>query len=164
MQRISIISCAALAIMLLSCADDGFDDSEKFESTVRNAQLVSPTIQPSDLSVVNNPDGTESVRVQWPVVEGASGYLANVAIVDNPETPDYIVKDQMIDGCSMTFDRQEDTKYKIYIKAIGNKKFNNTDAPEASVIDYSSYVTAIEIPENEEIAEFVKKNLPAPGT
>ncbi len=64
MQRISSISCAALAIMLLSCADDGFDDSEKFESTVRNAQLVSPTIQPSDLSVVNNPDGTESVRVQ----------------------------------------------------------------------------------------------------
>ena len=164
MQRISSISCAALAIMLLSCADDGFDDSEKFESTVRNAQLVSPTIQPSDLSVVNNPDGTESVRVQWPVVEGASGYLANVAIVDNPETPDYIVKGQMIDGCSMTFNRQEDTKYKIYIKAIGNKKFNNTDAPEASVIDYSSYVTAIEIPENEEIAEFVKKNLPAPGT
>ena len=163
MQRISGISCAALAILLSSCADDGFDDKERFTSSTQNAQLQSPRIEASDLSVVNNPDGTESVRVQWPVVPGAIGYQASVAIVEDPQNPEYIVKDKIIDGCSMTFDRREDTFYKIYITALGDKKLNNTDAPEPSVVDYSSYVTAIDIPEGEEISAFINANLPEPG-
>ncbi|MBO5627448.1 MAG: hypothetical protein J5965_00025, partial [Aeriscardovia sp.] len=39
----SLVVIATGGLMMASCAEDGFDDKEKFESQVRNTQLASPT-------------------------------------------------------------------------------------------------------------------------
>lgn len=161
MLRISGISCMAVTMLLASCAQDGFDDKERFQSTVTNSKMKSPDITAANLATVVNPDGTESVKVTWNVVPGAGGYLSNVAIVDDPANPVYLMKDSIIDGCSFVFDRQEDTYYEVSVKTLGEKSLNNTDADEATVVKYDSFIPSVTVPTGTELSAFVAKTLAA---
>lgn len=154
------ICCLSSILFAASCAD-GIDDNEKFSGGVTNAQLESPKIDNSSFSVLVNPDGSESVKVTWPVVYGAGGYLYNVTIVDDPSNPIFVVKDSIVDGCSATFTKVEDTKYEVSIKTLGNDKLNNRDAETATRYAYSTLVPATVIPEGEEIAAYIKNNMVA---
>lgn len=153
------IFCLSSILFIVSCAD-GIDDSEKFSGGVTNAQLESPTIDDTNFSTLLNSDGSESVKVTWPVVYGAGGFQCKVSIVDDPSNP-IVVLDSIVDGCSTVFTKIEDTKYELCIKTLGNEKLNNKEAVSATVYAYSTLVPATTVPEGQEISEYIKNNLVA---
>ena len=150
---ISLSICALLA----SC-NQGFDNDESFSSGVSNSVLETPALDANCFTTLTNSDGTESVKVTWPVVYGANGYSVNVSRVDNPASPEKIIGDSIVDGCSVTFLKEEDTKYRITVLALGGKD-GNTDS-ETGRYDYSTYLPATLIPEGTDIADYINSNLP----
>ena len=121
------------AVLLTASCARGVDE-ESFSAGVTNTQLESPTIDEASFSILTNPDGTESIKLAWPVVYGAGGYLCNVQCVENPEdesvtaeNPLTVIQDSIIDGCSVAFAKIEDAVYNISVKTLGNDKLNNTD-------------------------------------
>ena len=92
------------AVLLTASCVRGVDD-ESFSAGVTNTQLASPTIDEASFSILTNPDGTESIKLTWPVVYGAGGYLCNVQCIENPEDesvtsehPLIVVQDSILDG------------------------------------------------------------------
>lgn len=157
-KNVGSLCCLLIFLFVVSCAD-GIDDNERFSGGVTNTQLESPEIDDSSFATLANSDGSESVKVTWSVVYGAGGYLFNVNIVDDPSNPIVVVKDSIVDGCSVIFDKLEDTKYQVSIKTLGNEKLNNTEAQAPTVFSYSTLVPAVTIPEGQDIAEYIKTNL-----
>ncbi|MCM1356299.1 MAG: DUF4992 family lipoprotein [Staphylococcus sp.] len=149
-------TCSASLLILLaaSCAT-GIDDDERFSGGVTNVQLESPELTADCFSTIINPDGSGSVKVTWPVVFGAGGYLCNVAIVDDPAHPVPVVTDSVIDGCTMLFSSLEDTNYEISVLSLGNDKLNNKPALQASVCEFSTMVPAISIPTGVELSSYI---------
>lgn len=154
---LSCIGCLAMLATLASCAD-GFDSNETFASTVKDSQLASPTLSEGSFTSKVNADGSESVQVSWEVVPGAGGYYCHVDNVDDPSNPVEIF-DGTVDGTSFLFDKAEDTKYSVSVKTLGNTKYNNKDASEATVFSYSTMVPAQLIPNGSNIVDFVKDNI-----
>ena len=150
--------CCLSAILLAASCADGIDDSERFSGGVTNAQLESPVIDDAGFSTLLNPDGSESVKLTWPVVYGAGGFQCNVSIVDDPLNP-IVVVDSIVDGCSVAFPKQEDTKYEVSVKTLGNERLNNKEAVSPTVYAYSTLVPAATVPEGSEISEYIKNNL-----
>lgn len=100
-------------LLFVSCAK-GFDDNETFSGGVTNAQLESPVIDDNSFSTLTNSDGTESVKITWPVVMGAGGYLLNVDLIEDPadptvttENPVVVMQDSVVDGSSVVFTKTE---------------------------------------------------------
>lgn len=136
-----------------SCAD-GYKDDATFESDVRNTQLLSPEIDKSCFSTVTTASGTEQVKMTWPLIKGAGGYLVNVSLM-NGDNAVAVVKDSIVDGLSVLFDKAEDSKYQVSVKTLGNTKLNNTDAAQATAYEYSTMIEGISVPEGQDIAAFV---------
>ncbi|WP_321480012.1 DUF4992 family lipoprotein [uncultured Bacteroides sp.] len=157
------ICCLLILLLGVSCAD-GISDSERFSGGVINTQLESPNADGFSFTVLARTDGSEGVKMTWPVVYGAGGYLLNVTNVDSPLAPIVLVKDSFIDGCSVIFDTKEDTNYKISIKALGNEMLNNKTAESATTLAFSTLIPAVTIPEGRDIAEFIKANLQVSDT
>ncbi len=155
------------AMTLCASCTEGADCDERFSGGVTNTQLEAPSVEGFVISSQTNSDGSESLVVEWPQVYGAGGYLVTVAIVDDPANPVFLpVKGQaqegegenvFIDGCRIVFDKMEDTKYEIRVKAAANDKLNNKESVEASVLAYSTLVPATKIvhAENPDIAAFI---------
>lgn len=147
---------AALGIMLFgSCAGDGFDENEKWESSIKNATLTSPEIS---VSSTLGSDGSDKLKVSWEAVKGAGGYETFAYNVDDPDNPVLLVADT-VDATSFTFPKAEDTNYKVSVRTLGNAKLNNTEATEATELAYSTLVPATTIPSGQDIADFIKSNL-----
>ena len=104
------------ALTLASCARDGFDD-ETFSSGVTGVTLEAP--KADGITVTPSADG-KSQTVTWKVVYGAGGYKVSLYDAAKREKP--IVTDSVIDGCTVTLDRKEDTNYIFAIRAMGNEK------------------------------------------
>ncbi|MBO4598649.1 MAG: DUF4957 domain-containing protein [Bacteroidaceae bacterium] len=155
--RSGLISLAICA--LLASCNQGFDNDESFTSGVSNSVLATPAIDANCFSTLTNSDGTESVKLTWPVVYGANGYSVNVSKVDDPTRPIKVIGDSIVDGCSVTFLKEEDTKYSVSVLALGGKD-GNTDSEAAGQYVYSTYVPATLIPEGTDIAEYINNNLP----
>ena len=158
MKTLCSISVASLALLLAASCADGVDDNERFDGGVKNAQLESPKLDESSFQKLTNADGSESVKVTWPVVYGAGGYLANVSIVDDPQNPEYLITDSVVDGCTLTFTSREDTRYEVSLKTLGNAKLNNKEAANPTVAAYSTLVPATVIPVGTEISGFIAAN------
>lgn len=154
-------TCSASLLVLLaaSCATDGFDDKEKFTAGVSNVQLESPEITLDCFSALTNPDGSESVKFSWPLVMGAGGYLCTVKVVDDPANPEYLVTDSVVDGTTLTFERREDTNYEVSVRTLGNEKYNNAEAKDASTFAYSTMIPAVRIPAGVELSSWIAGNL-----
>ncbi len=144
-----------------SCAQ-GVDD-ETYQSSVKNQQMVSPELTDANFSTVTNVDGSESVKVSWPLIKGCGGCQCNVWIVDDPENPQEIVN-EIVDGSSFLFPKIEDTKYKVRVLALGNKANNNKDAEIASEFAYSTLVPALTIPAGTELSAFIAQHLDMEAT
>lgn len=153
------LSASLMVLITASCAQDGFDDKERFSGGVTNAQLESPQITPESFSTLTNPDGSESVKVTWPVVMGSGGYLCNVSIVDDPSNPVKLITDSVVDGCALTFEKKEDTNYEVIVKTLGNSKYNNTEAKEPTLYAYSTLVPATIVPAGEELSNYINSYL-----
>ncbi len=154
--RIAVMAIAAA--LFASCAVDGYDDDERFDSGVTGQQLVSPELSDSCFSTRVNSDGSESVIVSWKVVYGAGGYEVKVYNVDDPNNPVEIAADT-VDRPSFIFECTEDTRYNVYVRTLGNAQKNNTEAAEATQYAYSTLVPAQVIPVGTDIADFIAANI-----
>ena len=153
------ISCMAVcAVMLMVSCSEGADCDETWSSDVRNAQLASPELTDECFSTVVNPDGTESVKVTWPIVNGAGGYEYKACIVDDPANP-VVVAEGSGDRNFFSFEKLEDTKYQVEVRTLGNAASNNTEAKESTVYAYSTMVPGQIIPAGADIATFVQEHL-----
>lgn len=156
----SLALAAVGALFLGSCATDGFDDKEKFDDGVTGVQLESPELSADNFKTVAASDGSDKLQVSWKVVYGAGGYECKAYNVDDPANPVEVAADT-IDGTSFAFKVAEDTNYKVYVRTLGNEAKNNKEAENASEASYSTLVPATVIPNNSDIAEFIKGNLQA---
>lgn len=142
------------AVLLFSGCTIGYDENATWTSNVRNAQLESPT----EVIVANNNDGTATIK--WNVVEGAGGYEVSFYNVDNPEERVPVGdENEFIDGCSVTREIGDDTKYLACVRALGNTQLNNTEAKAAAEKDFTTLIeTTGTIPVGTDIAEYFKAN------
>ncbi len=151
----------AAVMFTTSCAKDGFDNDESFESSAKGiANLQSPSA--SDIKVTASADG-QSMTIAWPVVMGAGGYqltLYNVNDVDNPA----VILDKVVDGCSVaSVPREEDTNYKLILKTIGNASLGNGGALEATNYSFTTFTTKYkDIPSDVELSAWFAAN-PVPA-
>ena len=125
------------ALLLTSCAQDGYED-ETFNSGVFGAQLENPSV---DDITIKASDTNDMTIISWPVVYGASGYECQVLDVTDEVAP-VVLLDSLVDGCTVTVPRAEETNYQLSLKVIGNKKNNNQDAPAATVIAFNTFVAS----------------------
>lgn len=158
MKAVGGICCLSMVLFVGSCAGDGFDDKERFSGGVTNTQLESP--EDIAFSTLNNSDGSESLKLTWPVIMGAGGYKVSVLNMNDPENPAKVVTDTIIDGSSMAFRKAEDTNYRISIQTLGNKSLNNKDAQTSTEKDYKAFVVVATMHEGEDIADYVNNNMP----
>ena len=124
------------ALMLSSCADDGYNDDERWSSSVKNATLESPSAE--DITVTASADG-KSQTIAWPVVNGAGGYL--VSFYD-PSAEDSIIADSIVDGCQIIVNREEDMNYVFSIKTLGNEANNNKGAEAPKEYAFTTFMPA----------------------
>jgi hypothetical protein len=157
-------TCYLSALMLACSCNPSADYDEQFSGGVTNAQLESPQIDETCFSTITNSDGSESVKLTWPVVFGAGGYNCNINIVNDPDNPVGVVTDSIVDGCSIVFDKLEDTKYEIKLLSLGNSELNNKEAKTATSYAYSTLIPATTIPVGQDIAEFINNNLKNDGS
>lgn len=122
------------ALMISSCADDGYDDDERWSSNIKNTTLESPSTD--DITVTSSADG-KSQTIAWPVVGGAGGYLVSFYAAG---AADSIVADSIIDGTQLTVQREEDMNYVFSIKTLGNAANNNKGAETATEYAFTTFM------------------------
>jgi len=155
----SIAALMAAAGLMISCAQDGYDDDERFESSVSGAALASPAADA--ITVTASADG-KTQTISWPVVMGAGGYQFSIYDVTNLDAP--IVKDSLVDGCSVTVKREEDMNYRVDLKTLGNSKRGTADAAEATQLLFSTFTEAYAtIPAGSELVKYFQEN-PVPDS
>ncbi|MBQ5983206.1 MAG: DUF4957 domain-containing protein [Prevotella sp.] len=155
-KKLYTLATLAVGGWLLSSCADTYSGNDAFDGGVRNAQLVSPA--EGDITITPNTDG-DKMTITWPVVFGAGGYEVFLYDLSNDE----VLSSDTIDGCSHTYDREEDVNYKLTIRTLGNKKLNNSDAPSATEKLFNSFEASFAtIPEGD-LYEYFQKN-PIPET
>lgn len=146
------------AMLMASCAVDGFED-ETVSSDVHGVTLESPNA--ADITVTNSADG-KTQTFTWPVVDGAGGYLVSFYDAANMSEP--IVNDSIVDGCSITVNREEDMNYLFTIRTLGNPKLNNAEAAQATSKEVTTFTpTYMTIPDGSDLNEWFAAN-PIPET
>lgn len=154
----SFAAVVAAAGLMMSCAQDGYDDDERFESAVKGATLTSPNVDA--ITVTASADG-KTQTITWPVVKGAGGYRVSLIDLGNPDEP--IINDSIIDGCSVTGKREEDVNYKVTILALGSTKNNNQQATAATEKLFSTFTPTFSvIPAGSNLNEWFAAN-PVPA-
>lgn len=155
----SMLLLGAGAMFVASCATDGFDEDEKWQSSVSNTQMVSPAADA--IEIVPSADGM-SMTIKWPVSMGAGGYQVSLYDVSDPTNPAVILS-RVIDGCSVeSVPREEDMKYRLEIRTLGNASKGNSDAPTTTVKEFSTFTeTTATIPAGELAAWFAANPIPA---
>ena len=124
---------SALAVLAFtSCARDGYDDDERFLSSVQGAALLSPSAD--DIVITPSADGSTQT-ISWPVVKGAGGYELRLF---NTADESIIVSDT-VDGCSLTLPREEDMNYRLELRTMGNEKMRNTAAATATAKEFTTF-------------------------
>jgi len=144
-------------LSLSSCAD-GFEEESNFDSGIHHKQLVSPESATATKAIDSS--GEDIYLIHWPVVYGAGGYEVNVDIVDDPENPVPVIVNDTIDGCSLSFNIKDDTKYNVQIRSLANtywKKTNNKDASAANAFVFNTAVPGYTIPEGTDIAAYINE-------
>lgn len=158
-----IIAAGSLAFN--SCAQDGYDDDERWDNGVYNTQLESPAAD--DITITPSADESKTT-ISWPVVYGAGGYVCSVYDVSDPNNPTVVdeVEDSLIDGCSLAISREEDVKYKFTIRTAGNEEHNNAGAETTTEVAFNSMtITTATLPDGCDIADWFEQNqIPAEAT
>jgi hypothetical protein len=157
-----LCSMAAIASGVLffgSCAQDGYDDDERFVVDTWNTQMVTP--EASVIKVISNATGDKQT-IEWPIVKGAGGFEMKLEDITDP-TAVSIVYEGIVDGCSKLLPREEDTKYRLSLRALGNKACNNIDAENTTTKEFSTFINSYaEIPSGTDLYTYFTNNeLPA---
>ena len=148
----AVIACGVL--FLGSCAKDGYDDKERFDSGVNNTQVEA--VKADGITITASADG-KTQTITWPVVMGAGGYRVSLIDTGNPDEP--IINDSIVDGCSVTAARAEDVNYKLSVLTLGNKGKGNGDASETVVKEFSTFTPTFKtIPAGSNLNEWFAAN------
>ena len=147
-----LLSFCTAAVLLSSCAIDGYDD-EQFDRT-SGVQLASPASD--DITITPNADGTQ-MTIAWPVVPGAGGFL--VSLVNDADPGNPVVKDSVVDGSKVVLPRMEDQEYTFTIRTLGNTELDNTEAAEATNKVFSTFAPAYAtIPDGTDLTVYFQEN------
>lgn len=151
----------AAAMLLFSSCVDGYKDDRTFSPGVQGVTLESPSTE--GWTFTRNVDIT-SLEITWPVVLGAGGYQVTFYNIDDPDNPVVVGEEnEVVDKCKITRDITEDTRYKVVVKALGNEKYNNSDAVTATEMTYSTLVPLREIiPAGTNLTTYFERNPIAP--
>lgn len=150
-RKARLLSVAAVgALLLSSCAQDGFDD-EKYDNGVYNTQLEAPSAD--DITVTASPDGSQQT-ISWPVVFGAGGYHV---VLENSSSGELVV-DSVFDGTSFATARIGDTNYKLSLSVEGNEDRGNIGS-EPVIKEFNTFTPAFaSIPAGQDIAAWFDAN------
>ena len=150
-RKASVLPVVAIgALLLSSCAKDGFDE-ESFDSGVYNTQLETPSAD--KIEITASVDGSQQT-ISWPVVYGAGGYHAVLTNVDAGE----IVKDTVLDGCSFATARVADTNYEVSLAVLGNEDKNNAGG-EVVIKTFNTFAVALAtIPSGTDLNAYFQEN------
>lgn len=157
-KMIGLVLMGTASFFFASCAQDGYDDDERFVLDTWNTKMVTPDADV--ITITSNATGDKQT-IAWPIVKGAGGFEMKLEdITDSSATS--VVYEGIVDGCSKLVSREDDTKYKLTLRALGNKDYGNTDADNTTVMEYSTFIDSYdEIPVGD-IAEYFDNNpLPA---
>jgi len=149
MHACTLTALAMGALLIAACAQDNYDE-EQFLSTTTNTQLVSPI---ADSIVITPSADGKTQTIVWPVVMGAGGYL--VSFYDEADEANPVMKDSLVDGCSITVPREEDANYRLEVLAQGNSQLGNTTAAETTLLKYNTFTPSFaEIPDGSDLYEY----------
>lgn len=151
----------AAAVLLFSGCVDGYKDDRTFSPGVQGVTLESPSTE--GWTFTRNVDIT-SLDITWPVVIGAGGYQVTFYNIDDPNNPVVVGQEnEVVDKCTITRAITEDTRYKVVVRALGNDKFNNSDAVAATEMIYSTLVPLrVVIPSGTNLTSYFETNPIAP--
>jgi len=153
--KAGVLYLVALMLSFSSCIQ-GFDNEMNFTSGVENTTLESPNAE--DVTFNPSADGL-TMKIVWPVVYGAGGYQFSLYIVDDPENPVAVgIENEIVDGCSVSRDYLEDTKYMAVLKTLGSEKYNNKEATSATDVNYSTLLIATIIPDGTDLTQYFTEN------
>lgn len=148
-----------VGILFLASCSKGADCDESFSSSVQNATMTSPKSESISFTTKINSDGSESVQVSWPIVHGAGGYEYEVINVTDPDEMEVTVPKDTVDGTSFLFDKAEDTNFEVRVRSLGNPRQNNKEATEATIVNYSTIIPAVIVPQGQDMIAFINSNL-----
>ncbi len=154
----ALMSLAAGVTLLASCAQDGFDEDERWQSSVKNTTLSSPSAD--DISITPSADNSQTV-ISWNIVHGAGGYICSVYDMSDPASPAAVdgIQDSLIDRSSLAVTRTDDTNYKFVIKTAGNESLNNKEAETATEVEFTSFTeTYMAIPAGSDLTQWFQQN------
>ena len=149
---------AAGTLVFASCAQDGFDEDERFGSSVTNTAMTTPTAD--EITIQQNVDGTQTV-ISWPFVGGAGGYLCTVLDITDAENPVALnnIQDSVIDRCQLAVPREVEHNYTFSIRTLGRADLNNTDSETTTEVAFNSFTAALgTIPDSTDITEYITNN------
>ncbi len=146
-----LLLLGASALFMVSCARDGFDDNERWESSVTNTQLFSPLAD--DITIMPDATGANQI-ISWPVVLGASKYECRLVDTTNPDNPKTIYEG-LVDGCSIKAPREDDTFYEFQIRTLANTSKGNIDAEETTSLVFNTTIPTYKtIPSGTDLTTF----------
>ena len=123
-------------MFVASCARDGFDNDEKWESPVSNAQLTSPKAE--DINVTPDASGNYQTFT-WPVVVGASVYECKLVDKTDPDNL-RVIYEGNVDGCSLKTPKEDDAVYEFSIRTLANTSKGNKDATETTKMSFNTII------------------------
>lgn len=157
----SIAMMAMVAILLSSCAVDGYDDDERFD---RPSGIALEAPNEDSIIVIPAASGS-SQTISWPVVFGAGGYYVSLYDVSDPDNPVAVdsIENKLVDGNSIVASRAEDVNYQFVIKTAANASLNNAESASSTIYSYSTFTpTYAEIPDGTDLTTYFAENpLPA---
>ena len=158
-RKARLLSAVAVgALLLSSCAQDGFDEDERWSSSVTNTQMTTPASE--DITIAASADGSQTI-ISWPVVFGAGGYICTVMDVTDSENPAVVdgVQDSLVDRCQLAVTREAEHLYTFSIRTAGNAELNNTEAETTTSMEFNSLTVVFKsIPNGEDITAFIAAN------
>lgn len=156
LQRTTLILIMGVFIFSY-CTDIGVYKGSDFTSDVMNTTLTSP--DEDEIQFTPSPDGS-MVTISWPVVHGAGGYEFTLYINDDPDNPVAVGEEnQIVDGCIVQRELEDDTSYKVVVRTLGNQSYNNKEANTASSKEFSTMIpTYATIPSGIDLYEWFNEN------
>lgn len=146
-----------VALLAMACAQDGMTDETFAPNLPADGQLVTPEIGKANFK---NTAGV--VTFSWDVVQGAGGYAVKVINVSDEANPVTLV-DEVVDGCTLTFEAEDENEFYVSVRAIANPKWGTKDALETSEYTYSTWPTLVPVPADVvELSAWINENLSEP--
>jgi len=137
-KKIGFLLMGVAAFFFASCAQDGYDDDERFVLDTWNTKMVTPSADV--ITVTSNATGDKQT-IEWPLVKGAGGFELKLEDVTDADAVK-VIYEGLVDGCSKMVEREEDTKYRLTLRALGNKEYGNTDADNTTTKDFTTIIVS----------------------